>query len=89
MDGAAIHDTIHDAVHDDSVLMKQNRLLEFCTKARSRDEMQAFLEISNRSHFSKSYLKPLLESGQLKMTIPDKPKSKNQKYITVPGGMVK
>lgn len=89
MDGAAIHDTTHDAVHDDSVLMKQDRLLEFCTKARSRDEMQAFLEISNRSHFSKSYLKPLLESGQLKMTIPDKPKSKNQKYIAVQKGMTK
>jgi len=27
-----------------------------------------------------SIIKPLLESGKLKMTLPGKPKSKNQKY---------
>jgi hypothetical protein len=28
-------------------------------------------------------LKPLLESDQLKMTMPEKPNSKNQKYVRV------
>lgn len=90
MYGDTIHDTTHDAtyvvvhetVQEHLVSTKQQQLLKFCTVARSREEMQLFIGISNRSHFSKFYLKPLLESGQLKMTIPDKPKSKNQKYVT-------
>ena len=43
--------------------------------------MMAYLGLENREHFRKTYLKPLLESGRIKMTIPDKPKSKNQKYV--------
>lgn len=29
------------------------------------------------------YLKPLLEKGLLKMTIPEKPNHKNQKYVSI------
>ena len=77
------HDTAHDAAHDTSVISKQNLLLEFCADPKSRDEMQAYVDVSSRSHFSKYYLKPLLSSGKLEMMFPDKPKSKNQKYTTV------
>lgn len=81
-----MHETIHDAAHNTTHLTilakKQKQLLRFCKEARSRNEMQSFLEISNRSHFGKAYLKPLLATGQLKMTIPEKPKSRNQRYIT-------
>ena len=76
-----IHDATHDAIHDSSISTRQKQLLDFCVQARSRDEMQTYIGISNRSHFSKFYLKPLLVSGALHMTLPDKPKSKNQKYI--------
>ncbi|HAU87256.1 MAG TPA: AAA family ATPase, partial [Lachnospiraceae bacterium] len=83
MCGASVHDAAHDAAHDTSVINKQNLLLEFCVEPKSRDKMQAYIEVSSRSHFSQFYLKPLLASGKLEMMIPDKPKSKNQKYITV------
>jgi ATP-dependent DNA helicase RecG len=56
-------------------------LLDFCISPRSRVEIQEFIGISSKTHFKKSLLLPLLESGQLKMTIPEKPSSKNQKYV--------
>jgi ATP-dependent DNA helicase RecG len=76
-----IHDTVHDTVHDESKKIKIKGLLEFCTVARSRDEMQTYLGISNRGHFRTAYLKPLLDAGKLQMTLPDKPSSHNQKYV--------
>ena len=80
MDGSdqdTMHDTIHDAMHDE----KLSKLVDACEEPKTRDEMMEFLGLANRDHFRKAYLKPLLESGRIKMTIPDKPKSKNQKYI--------
>lgn len=56
-------------------------LLEFCSIARKRQEMQEFIGISSREHFRKKILKPLLESGHIIMTMPDKPNSRNQKYV--------
>ena len=37
--------------------------------------------LSSKRQFSERYMKPLLESGRLLMTLPDKPRSKNQKYV--------
>jgi ATP-dependent DNA helicase RecG len=56
-------------------------LLAFCGEPRTRDEMQQFIGIANREHFRKTILKPLLASGRLLMTIPDKPNSRNQRYV--------
>lgn len=74
--------SVHDAAHDTSVISKQNLLLEFCADPKSRDEMQAYIDVSSRSPFSKYYLKPLLASGKLEMVFPDKPK-KHQKYAVI------
>ncbi len=43
--------------------------------------MQAFYGIASRDYFRVNVLKPLLSCGKIKMTVPDKPNSKNQKYI--------
>lgn len=72
------HDRAQVGAHDERIIS----LLEFCSVARTRDEMQEHIGITSREYFRKNILKPLLEAEQLKMTIPDKPKSKNQKYIT-------
>ncbi len=43
--------------------------------------MQEHLGLTNRSYFIKGYITPLDKSGKLRMTIPDKPRCRNQKYI--------
>ncbi|MDR0596856.1 MAG: putative DNA binding domain-containing protein [Clostridiales Family XIII bacterium] len=71
--------TTHDTMQDERI----ESLLEFCYMPRTRNEMQRHIRIANREHFRKNILKPLIESGQLAMTIPDKPQSRNQKYVSV------
>jgi len=77
--------TTQDGTQDSTQVTTQdkiNRILEFCSVPRSRDEMQQHIGMATREYFRKNILKPLLDSGQLKMTIPDKPNSRNQRYIT-------
>ena len=57
-------------------------LLIYCVEPRTTKEMMAFLGVNHREHFRDNVLLPLLNNGQLKMTIPDKPKSPKQRYIT-------
>lgn len=58
-------------------------VLDFCITEKSKQEICSFIGYRNLTYFTRKYLNPLLESGQLKMTIPDKPNSRKQKYITV------
>lgn len=39
------------------------------------------LGLKSRETFRKNYINPAMESGTVKMTIPDKPNSKNQRYV--------
>ena len=55
-------------------------ILDFCTTPRSRAELEQFTGFS-RYYMMKELITPLVESGQLQLTIPDKPKSKNQKFV--------
>lgn len=63
-------------------------VLEYCKIARSMQEIAEKLELSSIKHVRNTIIKPLIESGKLSMTLPDKPNSKNQKYITT-GSQVK
>ena len=61
---------------------ESRRLLEFCSEPRSRKEIADFLGISTIYYVTQNYINPLLETGQLKMTKPETPKSKNQKFYS-------
>lgn len=74
----------HQVTHQDielSTVSKQ--ILAFCTTPKSKKELAIFCRFKDLRNFTLKHINPLLESGQLEMTIPDKPKSRNQKYITV------
>ena len=57
-------------------------LIEYCKFPRTRAEMQDFCGLNSRTNFRENHLLTLLEKGIIKMTIPDKPNSKKQKYYS-------
>lgn len=57
-----------------------NGLLEFCRTPRTRKEIADFLGVKTIFYVTGRYIDPLLQAGQLKMTIPEKPKSRHQRY---------
>ena len=62
-------------------LATEKKILEFCSVPRSRTELLEHLNLSDRKNLRTKYLNPLLASGKLKMTLPDKPNSPLQKYV--------
>ena len=57
-------------------------LLQFCRQPRSRQEIADYLGVKTVFYAMQHYVQPLLTDGKLAMTIPEKPKSRNQKYYT-------
>jgi len=57
-------------------------ILNYCTTPRSREELAQHFGFEAPTYFIKTYIAPLLADGKIKMTIPDKPKSKFQKYYS-------
>lgn len=55
-------------------------LTEFCSTPRTRAEIVSFVGKS-KNYVMSQIVNPLVENGKLKLTIPDKPKSSNQKYV--------
>ena len=52
----------------------------------AREKLQSAAGLKDREHFRKEYLMPLLASGLLEMTIPDKPRSSKQRYRLTQAG---
>jgi ATP-dependent DNA helicase RecG len=46
----------------------------------SRQQIQSALALKHEDHFRNAYLKPALATGAIEMTLPDKPRSGNQRY---------
>ena len=59
----------------------KKKILLLCEQPRTRRELMYMIDVDSIKTFKRLYLKPLLESGQLQMTIPNQPSISTQKYV--------
>jgi len=57
-------------------------LLAYCKHPRTREELVAFTGFSQYYTMSK-LMQPLIDVGKIRLTIPEKPRSRNQRFVTV------
>lgn len=79
-----VHDADYDTAH---VTAHVEKLISVIEGELNREALQELVQINHRQHFRKEYLKPSIEAGYIELTIPDKPKSINQKYRLTPKGL--
>ncbi|MCX4338421.1 MAG: hypothetical protein OSJ72_02135 [Lachnospiraceae bacterium] len=69
---------------DNGLTDKEKRILTVCAEPKSKQEIAEFLGYKSIKSI-KAEMEKLLNANRLIMTIPDKPRSKNQKYVVVKG----
>ena len=74
--------TLTQPMSETSVSEESKDLISFCKTPRTRQEIADHLGIQLSYYMMKKYIQPLVDAGQLKLVIPDKPKSKNQMYYS-------
>jgi ATP-dependent DNA helicase RecG len=76
-----------DQVGTKSALSRhQVEILEKCREETGLIDLIAITGRTDRTKFRQQVLNPLLAEGLIEMTIPDKPRSSNQKYRLTPAG---
>ena len=60
---------------------KDKSLLRFMNVPRSRQEVVAFLGLQSPTYAMQTYVNPLIEKGLVRLSIPDKPSSQNQRFV--------
>jgi ATP-dependent DNA helicase RecG len=78
---ATDQDTMQGTMQGTMQVTREKEIVLFCQTPKSRKEIQDYIKISNRDYFRKQILNPLIKKGLLKLTIPEKPNSPNQKYF--------
>ena len=58
----------------------EEKILSFCREPKTRAEIAVYLGKKTVFYVTDKYIMPLVRKGKLQMTIPDKPKSRKQKY---------
>ena len=75
--------TLYNRKTENNVL--KSRIIDFCKYPRSKETLakEFGFDAKHPAYFMNNYVKPLIDSGILRYTIPEKPKSKNQQIVTV------
>jgi hypothetical protein len=73
------------ASHETGQVIEQ--VLPFCKTPRKAIEIRELLGLKHRETFTDNYLLPLIEAGLLERTIPNKPRSRLQRYRTTEAGL--
>ena len=63
--------------------VSEEEILKLCRNERSLKEITEYFGYKDVYKFKNKYINQLLKQNKLKMTVPDKPKSRNQKYVTI------
>ncbi len=64
-------------------LTVEEKIKAFCDTPKSKEEIAEYLNVASSYYIVTRYLKPMMQEGILAMTIPEKAKSKFQKYYLV------
>ena len=78
----AYYDKTQVNTQDNTQVSTQDKILAFCKTPRTKNEIAQHCGYKSIKGLTLNHIRPLLESGKLAMTIPDKPNSRNQKYRT-------
>ena len=70
-----------EAEEQEDTVYDPKELLAFCQEPRTRKEIIAYLNISSSQYALRKYLDTLVRCGAIQQTIPEKPKSRKQKYV--------
>jgi predicted HTH transcriptional regulator len=82
-DHQATQDATHEAPQDVDLNTLESSIIEYCAVPRTKKEITNHFGFADEKGFAKRHLKSLLDDNRIVMTIPDKPRSKNQKYVAV------
>ncbi len=75
-----VYDGVHDGVHDGELAPTARKIMPCLLEPKSTPEILALLGYTRRTRNYESAMRTLLEREIVEMTIPNKPRSKNQKY---------
>ena len=62
------------------------KIIELCDVPRRLSEILSALGVTNRGYFKEHHLDPLIQSGIVAMTNPEKPRASNQQYVITEAG---